>query len=292
MLDITRQKSAEAQLQRIRSQWGSLMGTGRDNVSQVLRLLAVMAESSNDAIVAKDSDNTILSWNKGAELIYGYASAEIIGQPMELLLPEDLREEHDRTWAEVHSGGERANYRTVHRRKDGRRIHVSLSIYPVRDMTGRITGEAFIARDVTSQVHLEKELRQNQELFSIFMDKIDSVFWIRDVAANAIEYVSPAFSSVFGRQPDALYADPEQLYEYIHPADRDLVQAVSKTIFNNQAAETEFRIVRPDGEVRWVRSRAFPVREDGEIVRAAGILDDSTVQKLAADKLQQLAHYD
>jgi PAS domain S-box-containing protein len=111
--------------------------------------LAAIVDSSNDAIVARDRDGAITAWNGGAERIYGWSADEVLGKPIDVLLPDDAEP----------VGDELDLTRTVHRRKDGALIDVSVTISPIRDDAGRIVGSALIARDVTELKRLEEELR-------------------------------------------------------------------------------------------------------------------------------------
>src|SRR5439155_5050848 len=113
--------------------------------------LAAIVESSDDAIVSKNLDAIITSWNQGAERIFGYTAAEAVGQPISILIPpgnENEESEHlERLWL-----GERIeHYATVRKRKDGTLVDVSLTISPVKDSRGRIVGASKIARDITEQ---------------------------------------------------------------------------------------------------------------------------------------------
>jgi PAS domain S-box-containing protein len=130
----------------------------------VLRsLLAAIVESSEDAIISKALDGTILSWNRGAEQTYGYAAEEIVGQPIARLAPPDRRQEVDEITTALARGEGRRNFQTVRMRKDGGTFHVSLTVSPLRDTGGRIIGGAAISRDVSAQKEAEETLRLAKE---------------------------------------------------------------------------------------------------------------------------------
>lgn len=126
-------------------------------------LLAAIVESSEDAIISKALDGTILSWNRGAEQMYGYAAEEIVGQPIARLAPHDRLHEVEEITAALARGEGRRNFQTVRMRKDGRMLHVSLTVSPLRDAGGRIIGGAAISRDVTAQKEAEEALREAKE---------------------------------------------------------------------------------------------------------------------------------
>jgi two-component system cell cycle sensor histidine kinase/response regulator CckA len=129
--------------------------------------LAAIVESADDAIISKTLDGTILTWNAGAERIYGYTAAEIIGRPMTLLLPADRPDEETEILERIRKGERVEHFETVRKTKTGERIEVSLTISPIRDSHGKITGASHVARDVTERKQLENQLRHTQKLESL-----------------------------------------------------------------------------------------------------------------------------
>ena len=122
--------------------------------------LAAIVGSSDDAIVSKDLNGIVTSWNRGAQAIFGYTAEEMIGQPILRLFPPDRLAEEDLILARIRCGEKIDHFETVRRRKDGVLIDVSLTISPVRDESGRIIGVSKIARDVTEQKRAEAALRE------------------------------------------------------------------------------------------------------------------------------------
>jgi PAS domain S-box-containing protein len=123
------------------------------------RPLAAIVESSDDAIVAKDLEGRVLAWNKAAERLYGYTGAEAAGKPISMLAPEDRRDEMPEILERVGRGETVDHFETVRRTKDGRLVDVSLTVSPVRDDQGTITGASAIARDITQRKRAEQQLR-------------------------------------------------------------------------------------------------------------------------------------
>ena len=123
-------------------------------------MLAAIVESSDDAIVSKDLNGTIMSWNKGAERVFGYTADEAVGRPITMLLPPDRVHEETTIVATLVRGERIDHFETERVRKDGRRIHVSLSVSPIKDRSGRVIGGAKIARDITLRRELEREREQ------------------------------------------------------------------------------------------------------------------------------------
>ena len=129
------------------------------------RLLTAIVDSSDDAIVSKDLNGTITSWNKSAERLFGYTAEEIVGRPVTLLIPSDRQDEEPQIIDRLKAGERVDHFETLRRRKDGTLLNISLTISPVRDENGQIVGASKIARDITEQKRAEAEIRRaNQDL--------------------------------------------------------------------------------------------------------------------------------
>ena len=124
---------------------------------QQLRWLASIVDSSDDAIVSKNLDGIITSWNSGAERIFGYSASEVIGQPITVVIPQDRQSEEREILTRIRRGERLHHFETVRQRKNGSFIVVSLTVSPVKDADGKIVGASKIARDITEQ-------KKNQEL--------------------------------------------------------------------------------------------------------------------------------
>lgn len=133
----------------------------------------------------------------------------------------------------------------------------------------------------------EAALRESEERLRQVTEHIREVFWMTDVEMSQILYVSPAYGDIWGRTCASLYASPLSWLEAIHPEDRGRVK---RAVLEKQATGTydeTYRIVRPDGSIRWIRDRAFPIRDvGGAVYRVAGIAEDITGQKLTEERLQ------
>ncbi len=139
----------------------------RRKAERLISELAAVVANSNDAIVGCTLDGTIRSWNAGAERIYGWSADEAIGQSLGMLLPEDRGGELAETLSTVECGDSLTNYQSVHLRKDGRKISVSVTDSPVRSERGDITGLSSIARDITERKRLEEDLLQSQKMDAV-----------------------------------------------------------------------------------------------------------------------------
>jgi len=134
--------------------------TKRKSAEAALRQLATIVESSDDAIVGKDLNGIIRSWNTGAQKIFGYSAPEMIGKSITILIPSDRQDEETKILAQLRRGERIRHYETVRVTKDGRMIDVSLTISPIRDAEGKVTGASKIARDITQKKRAEAEREQ------------------------------------------------------------------------------------------------------------------------------------
>jgi PAS domain S-box-containing protein len=125
---------------------------------QRLRWLASIVESGDDAIISKDLDGIITSWNGGAECIYGYTAAEAVGQPITIIIPQDRHHEEREILARIRRGERIKHFETVRQRKDGSLIAISLTISPVKDVEGKVVGASKIARDITEQKRNQEQI--------------------------------------------------------------------------------------------------------------------------------------
>jgi PAS domain S-box-containing protein len=125
--------------------------------------LAAIVESSDDAIVSKTLEGVIKTWNKGAERIFGWRSDEVVGRPITIIIPPDRLQEEPHILSRIQAGERVDHFQTIRVTKDGRLINVSVTISPVRDETGRIIGASKIARDITEQKRLQRELEEAKE---------------------------------------------------------------------------------------------------------------------------------
>src|SRR5262245_57916707 len=126
--------------------------------------LAAVVDSSDDAIITKTLDGIITSWNRSAERIFGYTAQEAIGQPITILIPPDHADEEPSILQRLRRGERIDHYETVRIRHDGTRVHISLTVSPIRDARGVIIGASKIARDISHQKMIEMELQDQSEV--------------------------------------------------------------------------------------------------------------------------------
>jgi PAS domain S-box-containing protein len=143
------------------------------NAEEVAKRLAAIVESSDDAILTKDLNGIITTWNKGAERVFGYTANEIIGKPVLVLIPEDMQDEEPSILSRIRKGERIDHYETVRRRKDGTLLDISLTVSPIRGPDGKIIGASKVARDISD---LKRTLRQRELLLQEMNHRIKNLF--------------------------------------------------------------------------------------------------------------------
>jgi PAS domain S-box-containing protein len=156
---------------------------------------------------------------------------------------------------------------------------VSATKVPIHDQSGQVTGIVGITRDITNLKQAEEALRESEERFQQLADNIDEVFFLLDIVNDKYLYISPAHEKIWGRPAENFntYAD---FLSAIHPDDRESIRLPEHP--DDYRPTVEFRIVRPGGEIRWLRIYAYPIQDDqGQVVRMAGIAQDITIERQA-----------
>jgi PAS domain S-box-containing protein len=250
--------------------------------------LAAIVQSSTDAVYAKSLDGTIIAWNASAETLFGYPAEEALGRSAKMLLSPETESELNAILGQIAVGERIDHQQTTRVRKDGSSVSVSLSESPLRDVDGRVVGVSAIARDVSAQRRGEQAVVESEERFRQIAENIHQVFWLTDPVKRSILYVSQAYEEIWGRDRRDLLSSPDAWTEAVHPQDRARIRDAVRAQQGMGEYSVEYRIVRPDGSIRWIWDRAFPVRgRHGELLRIAGLAEDITERKRVADELRE-----
>src|SRR6266702_4440338 len=151
--------------------------------------------------------------------------------------------------------------------------------------TDGIIGSVYVARDITKRKQAEELLQKAEARFRLIAETIVEVIWMADVDVTKILYISPAYEQVWGRSLESLYEDPRSFIDSVHPDDRDLLTAVLENQGTGAPYELEYRIIRPDGSIRHIWDRGYPVRENtGQVTCYTGVAEDITGHKLAEEE--------
>lgn len=251
--------------------------------------LSAVFEASPVAIVGLDLDARIVRWNPAAESTFGWTASDVMGRrpPM---VPRDRQQMFERLHAEAIRGNCVTGLEVPVEKKDGTVLDVSLSRAPLRDASGLVRGTVDILIDITERKRTEKALRESEERFRLIAETITEVFWIADPNISKMFYISPGYEHVWGRSLEGLREDPRSFMESIHPEDRDRVVADLLVEREGKPFDHEYRIFRPDGSIRWIWDRGYPVRDDsGAISRYVGVAHDITARKSAEESLRKLS---
>lgn len=252
--------------------------------------LRAISENSADAILIIDADSRIRFANPAVEDHFGYEPFEIKGETLTTILPERYREDHLAAMEDYIETGERSvnwsNIEFAGLHRDGTEVPLSVSFAEFKQNgERRFIG---ILRDISERTRMEAELREREERFRQMAENIQEVVWMSDPAKEELLYVNEAYEEIWGQPTERLYESPNAFLDAVHPEDRDRV-ASAVDAQGSGGYDEEYRIVRPDGELRWVRDRAVPIENDeGEVYRIVGIASDITAQKRQTKRLQTL----
>ncbi len=225
-----------------------------------LEEIAGIVHSSDDAIISKNLNGIITSWNTGAERIFGYSADEMIGQPVSKLIPADRINEEPDILARLRKGQRVDHFETKRVTKDKRILDISLTISPVRDGRGNVIGASKIARDITSQKHAERIIKENEEKFRLLADSMPQFVWTSDAEGN-LNYFNQAVYKYSGLTNGKF--ETSEWLQIVHPDERSENKlAWQRSVITGQDFLFEHRFRRHDGEYRWQLSRAIPQRDE------------------------------
>jgi|HubBroStandDraft_4_1064222.scaffolds.fasta_scaffold00030_21 PAS domain S-box-containing protein len=249
----------------IRDRSGAIVGaskiardiTERKRAEEVRERLAAVVESSDDAIIGKNLDGTIIAWNPGAESLFGYTASEAVGKPIQMLLPPERANEESAILERIRRGERTNHFETVRLQKDGKRIDVSESISPIRDRSGVIVGASKIARDISERKCAEEELRKAEERFGKTFHSSPLAIVISTEAEGRYVDVNEAFLKMVGRgRGDVIGRTASDLMFWAQPSQRlELLRrlqeggTVTDTQFQYKTSAAETR----DAKLSWVK---------------------------------------
>ena len=248
---------------------------------------AAFMENLPGAAWMKDRSGRYVYANAEALRVFATTAARLLGRTDdEVFPPHTAREfaENDQRVLEV--GGSLTAVEVL-RQIDGVEHHSLVSKFVVPGPDGAAAYVGGVAIDITSRLAAEQALRDSEQRFRGFAENTDDVLWIADPHARRLVYVSPSYEQVYGRPAAEIYEDLRRFPDYIHPDDRALVAAAWDGC-RDGSNTIEYRVIRPDGATIWVRDRGFPVFDEAGTLRyVAGIAEDVTVQKWAAQALHE-----
>ncbi|MBU0622326.1 MAG: PAS domain S-box protein [Gammaproteobacteria bacterium] len=251
--------------------------------------LAAIVESSSDAIIGKTADGIITSWNKGAERIYGYSAEEALGRPISMLVQPERRAQIRELLQAVGRGESVASLECERIRKDGSTIHVALTLSPIRDDTGNVSGISTIARDITEKKRMEADLQRTVNGLAEAQRIAHLGNWELDLVSNELEWSGEIYR-IFEIDPQKFGASYEAFLNAIHPDDRELVnKAYTDSVRDRIPYNIEHRLLMPDGRIKYVNEKCETYYDaDGKPLRSVGTVHDITERKLDEEALRRL----
>lgn len=268
--DITERKQMEGKLQ------------------EALNFLQVLMDTIPAPIFYKNRNGVYIGCNQAFASSMGLRREDIIGKSIFDIVSPECAEKHSLMDAALLNNLEDQMYETSLPYADGSLHYVIFSKSVFRDANGP-AGIVGVMLDISKRKQIEQDLRESERRFRLMAESIQDVFWMGTPDFQEILYINPAYEEIWGRNRQDLYKAPESFMEHVHPEDKESVLArmtqltVAGTIF-----DTQYRIVRPDGSVRWVRNRGFPIRDEHENLQfITGVARDITERKTAEDGLRR-----
>jgi PAS domain S-box-containing protein len=259
--------------------------TARKTAEGAAYHLAAIVESSQDAIISKDLNGVITTWNRGAQHIFGYTAAEAVGQPVTILIPPNRLDEEPEILGRIRRGECIDHYETVRRRKDGTFLDISLTVSPILDARGKIIGASKIARDVTERKRLDALLAASERRSQELLSAIPAAIYTTD-AEGKVTYYNQAAVDLAGRTPVMGRDDWSATWKLHKPDGSPLASdecPMAVTLKEGrQIRNAEAIVERPDGSLIPVIPYPSPLRdENGKVVGAINMLVDVSERKQA-----------
>ena len=236
--------------------------TERKKAAEAQHRLAVIVESSHDAILSKTLDGIITTWNRGAEMLYGYTADEVTGRPVSILIPPEFADEGRQFLEKIKRGEAVRDHEAERITKDGKRINVLLTISPIKDMSGRIIGASAIAQNITELRRAAEVVKESEKKYrDLFENANEAIFVAQDAR---LVFTNPTLTKLFGYSAEELSA--KLFIEFIYPDDRDMVIDRHRRRLTGEELPPvyAFRVVRRDGNVRWVELSAVVIEWEGK----------------------------
>lgn len=249
--------------------------------------LAAIVESSSDAIISKDLEGIVQSWNRAAERIFGWTAEEMIGQSIRRLIPADRQDEEDSILARVRAGELVPKFNTVRTRKDGATVLLAITVSPIKAADGTIIGASKIAHDITEQTQVQQNLEDSELRFRALADNIPQLAWIAMPDGNPF-WFNQRWVELTGVDFNTI--DREERAKFHHPHHLAKVMAKWESeIARGEGWEDVFPLRSKSGGYRWFLSRAQPIRNaEGDISMWFGTGTDVTDQREHEEQIELL----
>ena len=223
--------------------------TDKKRAEEALLRYAAIVESSEDAIISKNLDAVIVTWNAGAQRMFGYTENEAVGKHVTIIVPPELTDEENKILETLRAGGRIEQFETVRVTKSGKRLNVSLTISPIEDSSGKTVGYADIERDITKRKLAEEALRASEERLRLAQQaaRIGTFDWNIRTGVNTW---TPELEEVYGLPPGGFGGTQTAFENLVHPDDRaGVIKLGDAAMKSGQPTKGEWRVVWADGSV-------------------------------------------
>jgi PAS domain S-box-containing protein len=259
--------------------------TERRAAQQTRSLLASIVENSSDGVVAITAGGTMLTWNRGAEAIFGYSAREAIGRNVAMMIPPERHRILEQLTEQVLQGATISQHEGLGVHREGHRLYISVTACPIRNRDGEVEAISVMVRDISERKKAEDALREGEERFRVMADGCPTVMWAND-ARGTKQFINRAYREFTGATLEELEGDKWQVL--LHPDDAPAyVAALQRAVREHAPFRAEARARRADGEWRWLDSYANPrFAPDGEFLGHVGLSPDITERKQTEQALQ------
>ncbi|NMB91014.1 MAG: PAS domain S-box protein, partial [Chloroflexi bacterium] len=263
----------------------------KDDLRQAMELYRTVADFTSYFEFWRNPDGTFQYVSPSSSKITGYKAEEFIANPQlffDIVRPEDrqvLMAIYNRT-AEPDDTLQVLEIGIQHR--SGGLRWLEHSYRDIFSPQGKFLGKRASNRDITGQRQTEEALYHSEEMLRQITENIQEIFWVSSVDPDKMVYVSPAYEEIFGLTCESLYRDKYSYLRLVHPNDIPTIKGVEEQYRQTQSFKVEYRIIRTDGELRWVYTRGYPIYDSqGRHYRMVGTTEDITARKAIEDALQE-----
>jgi PAS domain S-box-containing protein len=249
--------------------------------------LAAIVEYSGDSIVTKDLNGIIQTWNRSAEELFGYAAEEIVGKPITTIIPPELRDEETRILSRIRRGEPSERLETVRVTKDGRRLHVSLSVSPLRDKEGQIVGAAKVLHDVSEVVAVRGALARERELLATTLASIGDGVIVTD-AEGKVSFLNAEAERLTGwSDEEARGQELPAIFRIVNEQTRRLVESPVEKVFRHGTTvglANHTILIAKDGSEHPIDDSAAPILLQGRILSGVVLVFRDATARLQVEE--------
>lgn len=287
----------------VRDEQGSILGASkiiRDiterrhatrKMAEVQNLLSLIVASSDDAIVSKDLNGIITSWNRGAERMFGYTAEEMIGSSILRIIPSDRHSEEAAILSKLRRGERVDHYETMRRKKDGRLFDISITVSPLTDADGNVIGASKIARDISEQKRAQQALHESQERWRVTLESIGDAVVATD-ASGVVTFANAVAAAIVGQSSEDMVGRPlAEVFKIVNEETRQpLENPVDRVIRDGQVVglANHTVVLKPDGTEVPIDDSAAPIWDGkGQLIGVVLVFRDISERKQSETRLQR-----